>query len=78
MPNEPPSSEIGEVEELVHEEDKNSLPIDFEKYEYISHKYEEVSIENTEDHFETHSTLDMKQRASTNGRLKYEGVPTGG
>ena len=42
--HEPPSSEIGEVEELVHEEDKNSLPIYFEKYEYISHKYEKVSL----------------------------------
>ena len=78
MPNEPPSSEIGEVEELVHEEDKNSLPSDFEKYEDISHKYEEVSNENTEYHFETHSTFNMKQRASTSGSLKYEGVPTGG
>ena len=30
--HEPPSSEIGEVEEVVHEEDINSLPSDFEKY----------------------------------------------
>ena len=40
-----------------------------------SHKYEEVY---TEDHFETHSTLDMKQRESTNGCLNYEGVLTNG
>ena len=30
--HEPPSSEIGEVEEVVHEEDRNSLPSDSEKY----------------------------------------------
>ena len=28
---EPPSSKIGEVEEVVHEEDQNSLPSDSEK-----------------------------------------------
>ena len=38
--HEPPSSEIGEVEEVVHEEDRNSLPNDSEKYEYTSHEYE--------------------------------------
>ena len=43
-----------------------------------SNEYEEVSIENTEDHFKTHSTLEMKQRASTGGCLNYEGVPTDG
>ena len=32
--HEPPSSEIGEVEEVVHEEDWNTLPSVFEKYEY--------------------------------------------
>ena len=31
--HEPHSSEIGEVEEVVHEEDRNSLPSDSEKYE---------------------------------------------
>ena len=35
-------------------------------------------IENTEDNFETHDTLEMKQRASTDGCLNYEGVPTNG
>ena len=30
--HEPPSSKIGEVEEVVHEEDRNSLPGDSEKY----------------------------------------------
>ena len=59
--HEPPSFEIGEVEELVKEEDQNSLPSDSEEYEETSHEYEEVSIENTEDHFKTHSTLEMKQ-----------------
>ena len=38
--HEPPSSEIGEVEELVHEDDQNSLPSDSEKCEDTSHKYE--------------------------------------
>ena len=42
--HEPPSSEIGEVEEVVHEEDINSLPYDFEKYEDTSHVYEEVLL----------------------------------
>ena len=35
-------------------------------------------IENTEDNFETHATLEMIQRASTDGCLNYEGVPTDG
>ena len=39
-----------------------SLPSDSEKYEETSHEYEEVSIENIEDHFETHPALEMKQR----------------
>ena len=51
--HEPPSFEIGEVEEVVHEEDPNSLPSDSEKYEETSHEYEEVSIENIGDNFET-------------------------
>ena len=38
--HEPPSSEMGEVEEVVHEQDINSIPSDFEKYEDTSHKYE--------------------------------------
>ena len=38
--HEPPSSEIGEVEEVVHEEDWNPLPSDSEKYEETSHEYE--------------------------------------
>ena len=33
--HEPPSSEIGEVEEVVHEKDQNSLPSESEKYEDI-------------------------------------------
>ena len=35
-------------------------------------------VENTEDNFETHATLEMKQRASIDGCLNYEGVPTDG
>ena len=57
--HEPPSSEIGEVEEVVHEEDRNSLPSDSEKYEETSHEYEEVSIENTEYELEEIQTLDV-------------------
>ena len=38
--HEPPSSEIGEVEEVLTEEDRNSLPSDSEKYEETSHEYE--------------------------------------
>ena len=37
---EPPSSEIGEVEEVVHEEDRNSLLNESEKYEETSHEKE--------------------------------------
>ena len=76
--HEPPSSEIGGVEEVLHEYDWNSLPSDSEKYEETSHEYEEVFIENTEDNFETHSTLQMKQRESNVGCLNYEGVPIDG
>ena len=36
----PPSYEIGEVEEVVHEEDWNWIPNDFEKYEEKSHEKE--------------------------------------
>ena len=60
--HEPPSSEIGVVEEVVHEDDQNSLPSDSEKYEETSHEYEIFFIENTKDNFETHATLEMKQR----------------
>ena len=38
--HEPPSSEIGGVEEVVHEDDINSLPSDSKIYEEISHEYE--------------------------------------
>ena len=37
--HEPPSYEIGGVE-VVHEDDRNSLPSDSEKYEETSHEYE--------------------------------------
>ena len=40
--HEPSSFEIGEVEEVLHEEDRNSLPSDSEKDEETSHEYEEV------------------------------------
>ena len=76
--HEPPSSEIGEVEEVVHEDDINPLRNDSEKFEETSHEYEEVFIENTKDYFETHATMEMKQRESNDGSLSYEGVPTDG
>ena len=38
--HEPPSSEIGEVKEVEHEEDLNSVPSDSKKYEETSHEYE--------------------------------------
>ena len=75
---EPPSSLGGETEKELHSEDQKSLPSDSEKDEEASHEYEEFSIEHTEDHFETHSTLEMKQREFTDGCLNYEGVPTDG
>ena len=50
--------------------------VTLKKDEETSHEYEENSIENIEYHFETHSTLEMKQRAFTDGCLNYEGVPT--
>ena len=65
----------GEEEKVVHEEDRNSLPSDSEKYKEGSHKYEEFYIE---DNSETHSTLEIKQRESNDGCLNYEGIPTNG
>ena len=38
---ESPSSVGGEVEKVLHQEDRKSLPIDFKKYEEISHENEE-------------------------------------
>ena len=57
--HEPPSFEIGEVEEVVHEEDRNSLPSDSKKYEDTSHEYDEVSIENNEGELVEIQTLDV-------------------
>ena len=44
------------------------------KYEETSHEKEEKYAETIEYHSETNSTMDMDQRASTNGCLNYEGV----
>ena len=38
---ESPSSLGGEVEKVLHQEDRNSLPSEFEKYEETSHENEE-------------------------------------
>ena len=42
---EPPSFVGGEVEKVLHQEDRNSLPSDFEKYEEISHENKEYYLE---------------------------------
>ena len=68
----------GEEEKELHQEDQKSLPNEFEKYEETSHDKEEQYLETIEYHLETNSTMDMDQRASTNGCLNYEGVPTNG
>ena len=65
--HEPLSSEIREVEEVVHEEDRNSLPSDFEKDEEKSHDNEEEYLETIEYHSKTNYTMDMDQRESTDG-----------
>ena len=75
---EPPSSVGGETKKELHYEDRKSLPSDSEKDEETSHEYGEIFIENTEDHFETHSIMEMKQRLFTDRCLNYEGVPTDG
>ena len=83
----------GETEKELHYEDRKSLLSDSKKDEEKSHDHEEVSIENIKDHFKTRPTLEMKQReyhyethytmymdqrASTDGCLNCEGVPTDG
>ena len=62
----------GEEEKALHEEDQNSLPNDFEKDEETSHEKEEEYLETIEYHSETNSTMDMDQRASTDGCLNYK------
>ena len=59
--HEPPSSEISEVE-VVHEEDRNSLQSDSEKYQETSHEYEEDSIENPKYELEEIQTLMLWKR----------------
>ena len=68
----------GETEKALHYEDRKSLPSDFEKDEETSHENEKESLKTIEYHFETHSAVDMDQRASTDGCLNCEGVPTDG
>ena len=65
----------GEEEKALHQEDQNSLPNEFEKDEETLHEKEEEYLETIEYHSETNSTMDMDQRASTDGCLNY-GVPT--
>ena len=68
----------GEEEKSLHQEDRKSLPNDFEKDDETSHEKEEEYLETIEYHYETNSTMDMDQRASTDGCLNYEGFPTNG
>ena len=73
-----PISVGSEAEKALHQEDRKSLPNDFEKYEETSHENGDDYLETIECHSKTHSTMDMDQRASTEGCLNCEGVPTMG
>ena len=75
---EPPSFVGDEAKQTLHQEDRKSLPSDFEKHEEKSHDNEEEYLENIEYHSETHSTVDMDQRESIDGCLNCEGVPIDG
>ena len=68
----------GEVEKVLHQEDRKSLPSEFEKYEETTHENEECYLETSEYNSKTHYTMDMSQRTSTNGCLNCEGVPIDG
>ena len=75
---ESPSSVGGEVEKQLHQEDRKSLPSDYEKDEEKSPENEEEYHETIEYHSKTHYTMDMDQSSSTDGCLSCEGVPTDG
>ena len=76
--DEPPISVGGEAEEALHQEDRKSLPSNFEKNEETSHENEEKSLGTIEYHSKKHSNVDMDQRASIDGWLNCERVPTDG
>ena len=57
----------GEVEKASHQEDRTPLQSEFEKDEETSHENEEEYLETIEYHSETNYTMDMDQRASTDG-----------
>ena len=61
----------GEEEKELNQEDQNSLPNDFEKYEETSDEKEEEYLQTIEYHSDTNSTMGMDQRESTNGCLNY-------
>ena len=70
---------VGDEEEKeLHQEDRKSVPNDFEKDEETSHEKEEEYLETIKYHSETNSTVDMDQRASIDGCLNCEGVPADG
>ena len=68
----------GEVEKVLKQEDRNSLPRYFEKHKETSNDNGEEYLGTIEYHSKEHYTMDMDQRASTDGCLNYEGVPTDG
>ena len=57
----------GEEEKSLHQEDRKSLPSEFEKAEETSHENEQEYLETIEYHSKAHSTVGMDQRASTDG-----------
>ena len=68
----------GEEEKALHQEDRKSLPNEFEKYDETPNDKEEEYLETIEYHSKMYYTMDMDQRASTDGCLNCEGVPTDG
>ena len=75
---EPPCFVGGKAEKNITSRGSKVTPSDFEKDEETSHENEEEYLETIEYHSETHSTLGMDQRASIDGCLNCEGVPTDG
>ena len=62
----------------LQQQDRKSLPSDFEKDGETSHENEEEYLETIEYHSNTQYTMDMDQRESTDGCLKRDKVPIDG
>ena len=56
-----------EEEKALHEDDRNSIPNDFEKYEETSHEKEEEYLETIEYHSKKNSTMTW-----TKGHLRMD------